>query len=115
MKYMLLIYENEATMPPPEGEDIGPWFVYTDELAASGKMVGGQALKRTATATTVREKNGSVVMMDGPFAETKEQLGGYYIVDAKDLDEARHWAAKMPHIARGGSVEIRPLMEFDNT
>ena len=108
MRYMLLIYENEANEPG----DIQPWFDYTDEMGQAGVMKAGDALHPTSSATTVRVKNGETVTTDGPFAETREQLGGYYLVDCKDLDEAIRWAAKMPNADRG-SIEIRPVMEFE--
>ena len=76
-------------------------------------MLGGEALMPTATATTVRGKGGRTLISDGPFAETKEQLGGYYLIEAADLDEAIAWATKMPHMPDGGTVEVRPIMEFD--
>jgi len=113
MKYMLLIYENEAAQSEPTREELAAWFRYTNDLAAKTKLVGSGALKPTNTATTVRQKGGSMVTLDGPFAETKEQLGGFYLIDARDLDEAISWAGKMPHIPRGGTVEVRPVMEFD--
>ncbi|MBW3552816.1 MAG: YciI family protein [Gemmatimonadetes bacterium] len=108
MRYMLLIYENEAN----ESGDIQPWMDYTDEMAKAGVMKAGDALHPTSSATTVRVKNGETVTTDGPFAETREQLGGYYLVDCEDLDEAIRWAAKMPNADRG-SIEIRPVMEFE--
>ncbi|HUG41248.1 MAG TPA: YciI family protein [Longimicrobiales bacterium] len=108
MRYMLLIYENENNEPG----DLQRWFDYTEEMGKAGVMNGGEALHPTSTATTVRVKNGEPVTTDGPFAETREQLGGYYIIDCKDLDEAIRWAAKMPNADRG-SIEIRPVMEFD--
>jgi hypothetical protein len=111
MRYLLLIYENEATTPQDEAE-FGKWMKYTEDLKASGCLRGGDALQPTSTATTVRVKNGKVITTDGPFAETKEQLGGYYMVDCKDLDEAIKWASKIPSVGRG-PVEVRPVMEFD--
>jgi hypothetical protein len=108
MKYLLLIYENEAN----ESGALEPWFAYTEEMQKAGVMLAGEALQPTPTATTVRVKNGEAVATDGPFAETREQLGGYYLVDCADLDEAIRWAAKMPNADRG-SIEIRPVMEFD--
>jgi len=110
MRYILLIYDNEATAPQDEGE-MKKWFDYTDELRASGCYVAGEALHPVATATTVRVKNGKRVTTDGPFAETKEQLGGFYVVDCKDLDEALKWAEKMPSAGRG-PVEVRPIVDF---
>lgn len=111
MRYLILIYENEATMPQDPGE-FQKWMEYTERLKASGCYVGGQALQPTSTATTVRRGGGKVLTVDGPFAETKEQLGGYYMVDCKDLDEALYWAGEIPSADRG-PVEVRPIMEFD--
>lgn len=110
MRYLILIYDNEATAPQDESE-MQKWNDYTERLSASGCLRGGEALMPTSTATTVREKNGKIVTTDGPFAETKEQLGGFYMVDCKDLDEALKWAAEIPSVGRG-SVEVRPIMEF---
>lgn len=113
MQYMILIYGSEAgyaTMPPAvRDQAMGAFIAYTQELAQSGAMRAAGQLQPTATATTVRVQNGKVHTTDGPFAETKEQLGGYYIVDVPSLDEAVQWAAKCP-AAMGGSVEIRPLV-----
>ncbi len=110
MRYLLLIYENEAKAPSDEAE-MKRWFEYTDRLKASGCMLGGEALLPTASATTVRKKGAKLVTSDGPFAETKEQLGGFYMVNCKDLDEAMKWAGQMPVMGRG-AVEVRPIMEF---
>jgi hypothetical protein len=110
MRYLILIYDNEAKAPQDDAE-MQKWFDYTDELKASGNYVGGEALHPTASATTVRVKNGKRVVTDGPFAETKEQLGGFYMVDCKDLDEALKWAEKIPSANRG-SVEVRPVVDF---
>jgi hypothetical protein len=84
-------------------------MAYTVELKRSGKMLGCEPLDPTSTATTIRVRNGKTVATDGPFADTKEQLGGIYVIDVKDLDEAMAWASKIPD-ARTGSIEIRPLM-----
>ena len=117
MRYMLLIYGDEAAgagMDEAAQEaELGAWFAYTEALRNAGKLLAGEALMPTATATTVRGEGGQTLTSDGPFAETKEQLGGFYLVEAADLDEATAWAAKMPHMAHGGGVEIRPVMEFD--
>jgi hypothetical protein len=110
MRYLLLIYENEATAPADEAE-LTKWFDYTARLKASGCHLGGEALQPTSTATTVRKKGGKVITSDGPFAETKEQLGGFYMVECKDLDEALKWAGEIPSAGRG-PVEVRPIMEF---
>lgn len=117
MKYALLIRSNEvedAKMTEEEQQaDMGKYFALTDELNAAGVLAGGEALMPTTMATTVRVQNGKTLSTDGPFAETKEQLGGFYLVDCKDLDEAIAYAAKIP-AATHGSVEVRPVMEFDN-
>jgi len=117
MRYLMLIYGDETEEAKrPEAEmpaHMARWLGYTEELEKSGKMLGGDALMPTATATTVRLGEGGTITSDGPFAETKEQLGGFYMVEAEDLDEAIQWAAKMPNLPEGGSVEVRPIMEFD--
>ena len=115
MRYMLLIYTEETAdqaPTPAEGEqmmeaynEFGRW------LGEAGIGLGGDALQSVHTATTVRVRNGDTLSTDGPFAETKEQLGGFYIVDAKDLDQAIEAASRIPG-AKVGSVEVRPIMEF---
>jgi hypothetical protein len=110
MKYLILIYENEASAPQDEAE-LGKWMEYTQRLAASGALLGGEALQPTATATTVRKNGSKVITTDGPFAETKEQLGGYYLVECANLDEALKWASEIPSVGRG-PVEVRPIMDF---
>jgi hypothetical protein len=110
MRYLILIYENEATIPQDPAE-FQKWTDYTDRLKASGCFLGGEALQPTSTATTVRVNAGRMLTTDGPFAETKEQLGGFYMVECKDLDEALKWAAEIPSAGRG-PVEVRPIMEF---
>jgi hypothetical protein len=115
MKYLCLIYEDEkkwGTMPQAEAEAMmGEYFAFTEGIKKSGHYVGGEALQPTQTASTVRVRQGKVSTTDGPFAETKEQLGGYYLIDAKDLNDAIQVAAKIPS-ARLGSVEIRPIQVF---
>lgn len=117
MKYLLMIYASEAeqgAMPPEAwGRLLQEYNAFTTETKASGAYIGGEALQPTQTATTVRVRNGKTVRTDGPFAETKEQLGGFYLVEAKDLDEAIAIAAKIPD-AKNGSIEVRPIMVFDN-
>ncbi|HEV2750912.1 MAG TPA: YciI family protein [Gemmatimonadales bacterium] len=114
MKYLCLIYEDEKlwqSMPKTDTEKVyGEYFAFTDSITKSGHYVGGNPLQPTNTATTVRVRNGKVSTTDGPFAETKEQLGGYYLVEAKDLNDAIHVAARIPG-ARLGSIEVRPIME----
>ena len=115
MRYMFLIYSDEqqwARMTPAEAEKaMGVWMAYTEEMAKAGVLRAGDPLKPTDTATTVRAKGGKVLHTDGPFAETKEQLGGYYIVEVPDLDAALRWAGKCPGV-HGGAVEIRPIQEL---
>jgi len=116
MQYMLLIYDDEkawARNSPAEVDRImGEWWAYDDALRKAGVHVAGNALKPTDTATTVRVRNGKTLQTDGPFAETKEQLGGYYLLDVPDLDTAVRWAEKCP-AAPFGSIEVRPVMVFD--
>jgi hypothetical protein len=113
MNYMLLIYDDEklwGSMSDSErGEIFGEYGAFTQELQAKGAFVAGDPLQPTSTATTVRVRDGEQLTTDGPFAETKEQLGGYYIVDVESLDEALAWAAKIPS-ARLGTIEVRPIM-----
>ena len=115
MRYLCLIYDDESkwgTMPKEQAEAMmGEYFAFTEGIKQSGHYVGGEALQPTQTATTVRVRNGKISTTDGPFAETKEQLGGFYMVDCKDLDEALKWAEQIPSANRG-SVEVRPIMEF---
>ena len=110
MKYLLLIYENEKRWESGyDKSELAEYGAFGKEFASA--IVGGHALKPTSTATTVRIRDGKRLTTDGPFAETKEQLGGYYLVEAADLDEAIGIAAKIPG-ARQGSIEVRPLMIF---
>ena len=115
MEYLLLIYSDEsqrAEMTPEEMEvALKGWFDYTDWLREKGWHRAGEALTPTASATTIRERNGEILTTDGPFAETREQLGGYYVLDVADLDEAIKWAHRCP-AAKYGTVELRPIMEF---
>ena len=115
MKYLCLIYDDEKTMAgmsKAEGDAfMGEYFGFTEGIKKSGHYVGGEALKPVHTATTVRVRNGKMSTTDGPFAETKEQLGGYYLIEAKDLNEALQVAAKIPS-AKTGSVEVRPIEVF---
>jgi hypothetical protein len=114
-QYMLLIYGPIEGGPSAEEmqAEFPRWMDYTQSLQDSGVLVAGDALQPGDTATTVRVRDGETVLTDGPFAETKELLGGYYVLDVPDLDEALKWAAKMPNI-RYGTVEVRPVMVFDN-
>ena len=116
MRYLCLIYENEKaweSKPQSELEALmGEYHTFTENIRSNGKLVAGEALQPTPTATTVRVRNGKISTTDGPFAETKEQLGGFYLIDAKDLNEAIQVASKIPP-AREGSVEVRPVRELD--
>jgi hypothetical protein len=116
MRYLLLIYTQErfeADLTPGEQDSVmEAYFAFSREAREAGVMLSGEALQPTATATTVRVREGKTLTADGPFAETKEQLGGYYMLECPNLDEAIEWAAKIPG-ARHGSVEIRPLVEFE--
>lgn len=113
MRYMLLIYSKETDAPPPPEVAEGHRAVM-QEAASRGVLRGAEPLHPTSTATTLRIQDGKPLITDGPFAETKEQLAGYYILDCKDLDEAIAWAAKIPTGCKGaeGCIEIRPLMEI---
>jgi hypothetical protein len=99
---------------PPGASDafMQEYFSFTDAIRASGHYLGGEALQPVSTATTVRVRNGRTSTTDGPFAETKEHLSGFYLVEAKDKDEALRIAAKIP-AAKYGSIEVRPIMKFD--
>ena len=114
MQYLLLIYGNEAALEkatPEQGKAMMKEFDdFTQSIVKSGSFRAGERLQRTRAATTVRMTAGKVVTSDGPFAETKEQLGGYYLVEAKDLDEAIHIAQRVPSVRFGGSIEIRPVL-----
>jgi hypothetical protein len=115
MKYLLLIYSDEKADTNMSKEEMDAWmgeyWAYTEAMQKAEVSLGGDALQPTATATTVRVKDGKKVTTHGPFAETKEQLGGYYLLNCNNLDEAIDWAAKSPG-ARVGSIEVRPVMEF---
>jgi hypothetical protein len=113
MQYLLLIYNNERNWMDLSDADrqslTGDYMSFTESIAKSGHYKGGNALQPTSTATTVRVRDGKRSSTDGPFAETREQLGGYYLIDAKDLDEALGIAARIPG-ARTGGIEVRPIM-----
>ena len=116
MKYLLLIYEAEKIWASLSKEEQGSIFneyvAVGEDFAKSGRMTACEALEPTSTATTLRVRDGKPTCVDGPFAETKEQLGGFYLIDVKDLDEALAWAARIP-AARTGSIEIRSVMKVD--
>ena len=113
MQYMCLIYDDEKVwqgMSEDERNQVfGEYGAFTESIQESGNLVAGDALEPTSTATTVRVRNGETLVTDGPFAETKEQLGGYYLIEAETLDEALEIAARCPG-AKHGAVEVRPLM-----
>jgi hypothetical protein len=118
MKYMLLIHDDErswGTMSEAERQQImAEYRRFTDEIRASGHFQAGSQLQPTSTATSVRIRHGKRLVTDGPFAETQEQLGGYYLVEAKDLDEAITLAARLPS-ARMGTIEVRPLAPMNES
>ena len=117
MQYMLLIYANEAEYTRRSDEENGAnyreYTKFTQSIKESGHYVGADRLESVTTATTLRQKDGKLLKTDGPFAETREQLGGYYLIEAKDLDEAVGIAARIPGV-RLGSVEVRPVMPMPN-
>jgi hypothetical protein len=116
MQYMLLIYGDEnawESLPPEEqGKAMQEWFDYTRWLKDTGAYVAGDALAPTTSATSVRVRDEKTLTTDGPFAETKEQLGGYYLIEAANVDDAIAAAARCPG-ARGGTMEVRPIVVFD--
>ena len=115
MKYLLMIYTDEGADSCQNGEAqrrvMDAYFAYTNQGREAGVILGGDALHPTSTATTVRVRDGKLLTTDGPFAETKEQLGGYYLVDCSNLDEAIDWARRIPG-ASTGCVEVRPIVDF---
>ncbi len=115
MRYLLLICTDESTvaaLSPEEGASMmAEYGAFAEEMGRRGVLQGGERLRPTSDATTVRVRDGEVLTSDGPFAETKEQVGGYYVVEGKDLDEAIEIAAKIPG-ARVGTVEVRPIWEM---
>ncbi|MGY4497285.1 YciI family protein [Bradyrhizobium diazoefficiens] len=115
MQYLLLIYRSEAElnkMEPADRQKVSAEYgAYTQSIVQSGHFKAGDGLQPSTTATTVRVRDGKTLTTDGPFAETREQLGGYYLVEAKDLDAAIALAARIPN-ARDGSIEVRPVMIY---
>lgn len=113
-RYAVLIYRpevNQEEWGSPEFRKVAQsWAAFTDEITKAGVMKASEGLQPTSTATTVRVREGKTLTTDGPFAETREQLGGVFMFECKDLDEAISWAAKIPH-AQDGSIEIRPLWQ----
>ena len=115
MRYILLIYTAEAGHPaygsPASNAEMAGYMAFTEEISKAGIMLAGEPLAEVATATTVRVRDGKMTTTDGPFAETREQLGGFYMIEGRDLDHAIEVAAKIPG-ALIGSIEIRPIMEM---
>jgi hypothetical protein len=116
MRYLFLLWGEE-----PDFNDIAPeqaaaqykvWMDYTESLREAGAHVAGEGLAPVASATTLAVKDGQKLVSDGPFAETKEQIGGFYLIDVDDLDAALAWAEKVPSVSFGGSIEVRPVMEY---
>jgi hypothetical protein len=115
MKYMLVLVAEEGgwqdATPEQMQEEMGRWDAFTQEAKDRGAFVAGEGLQESGTATTVRFNDGDTTVTDGPFAETKEQVGGFYLLECKDLDEALDYARKVPY--RSGSVEVRPVMDYE--
>jgi hypothetical protein len=115
MKYLCLIYSDESARATWSEADMkavmGEYFQFTSDIKNSGHYLGGEALQSVQTATTIRIRNGKVSTTDGPFAETKEQLGGFYFIEARDLNDAIQVASRIP-TARFGSIEVRPIQDF---
>ena len=116
MKFLALIYNAEHMYADAAPEVIAETFAahgaFMEAATAAGVHVGGEGLQPTATATTVRVRDDERMLTDGPYAETKEQLGGYYLLECKDLDEALEWAARIPE-AKTGAIEVRPIMDYE--
>jgi hypothetical protein len=116
MKFLALIYADETTWVNATQEEMAASMAdhdaFSDAAGKAGVLLGGEALEPTAAATTVRVRDGERMLTDGPFVETKEQLGGYYMLECKDLDEALTWAAQIPE-AQVGGVEVRPIIDFE--
>jgi hypothetical protein len=116
MKYLLTIYNDESRYGEATPRDVqqmmAAYEAFGREASAAGVMLGGEGLSPSSTATTVRVRDGETLTSDGPFAETREQLGGYYLLECRDLDEALGWAAKIPG-ALDGAIEVRPVMDYE--
>jgi len=115
MKYLLMIYGNEAAMlamtEANKGQTLSAYVAYTEAMQKAGAYVGGNRLRPSTSSTTVKVTNGKTEVLNGPYAETKEQLGGYYMIDVPDLDAALAWAARCPG-ATYGTIEVRPIWEM---
>ena len=116
MRYLLAIYGDESqrdAMTPEDGVAMMEAYnAYTQEVERAGVMLGGDGLQASSTATTVRVRDNERLITDGPFAETREQLAGFYLLECKDLDEAIEWAAKIPG-AQSGTIEVRPVIDYE--
>jgi hypothetical protein len=116
MKFLAIIYNDESMYATATPEQIGAIFAahgkFGEDSRAAGVFVGGEGLEPSSAATTVRVRDGERLLTDGPYAETKEQLGGYYLLECKDLDDALNWAAQIPE-AKTGSIEVRPIMDYE--
>lgn len=116
MKYLLTLHADEGAAPAPDSPEMAAemqeWFAYSEALTKAGAMLGGEALQPAATAKTVRVRDDSVITTDGPHAETKEVLGGFYLIDVADEAAAIEWASKIPNVTYG-TVEVWPVMSFD--
>ena len=118
MRYMLLIVGEEGRWEQMSDEEarasMQAWSAYSESLVKAGAFVSGEGLRPSSTATTLRVEDGERLLTDGPFAETKEQVGGFYVIECRDLDEAIDWAAKLPS-AQQMACEIRPVMDYEAT
>src|SRR5689334_1853234 len=116
MKFLALIYNDESLYVDASPADIGALFEahgkFGQDASEAGVFLGGEGLQPIATATTVRVRDDERMLTDGPYAETKEQLGGYYLLECKDLDDALNWAARIPE-AKTGAIEVRPVMDYE--
>ena len=116
MKYLLTIYMDESSygdVTPEQAQQVmAAYEAFGREVSEAGAMLGGEGLQPSATATTVQVRDGEIITSDGPFADTREQLGGYYLLDCRDLDEAIGWGAKIPG-AQNGTIEVRPVMDYE--
>ncbi len=112
MQYMALIYSAEGAEDQYDGDLMADYYAFSTAATKAGVNVAGEALMPVSSASSVRVRNGKTTITDGPFAETKEYLGGFYLLECKDLDEALEWAAKIP-TATHGTIEVRPVMVFE--
>ena len=118
MRYVCLIYDDEKKLATLSKDDanafMGEYFHFTESIKQSGNYVAGEALQRIETATSLRSRGGKLSTTDGPFAETKEQLGGFYLIEARDLNEAMQIAARIPSV-KTGTIEVRPVVDFSQS